>query len=243
MQVVISQSMLFPWVGLLEQIRLADVFVHYDDVQFSKGSLVNRVQLKMPDGPRWMTIPLQNAHLGQRIDETQIKPASQWRELHLDMLKKSFSEAPFAADALALADEVYSGEFSNIGSLARSSLLALANYYELDLSTRFIDVKALDISGTGTNRVLKIVTQLQANRYITGHGAAKYLDHASFERAEVEVSYMNYRRLPYPQRHGVFNPHVTGLDLVANCGREGIKYICSGTKPWREFIDESTRTI
>ena len=44
--VVISQPMLFPWVGMFEQVALADVFVHYDDVQFSKGSFTNRVQLK-----------------------------------------------------------------------------------------------------------------------------------------------------------------------------------------------------
>ena len=31
--VVISQSMLFPWVGTLEQMLLADVFIHYDDVK------------------------------------------------------------------------------------------------------------------------------------------------------------------------------------------------------------------
>ena len=59
MRVVISQSMYFPWVGMLEQIRLADVFIHYDDVQFSKGSFSNRVQVKQPDGTSaWMTIPL-----------------------------------------------------------------------------------------------------------------------------------------------------------------------------------------
>ncbi len=243
MKVVISQSMLFPWIGLLEQIRLADVFVHYDDVQFSKGSFVNRVQVKTPTGQSWMTVPLQNAHLGQKIDETQIKPVGEWRELHLDMLKKSFAEAPFAADALAIANEVYSGEFSNIGSLARASLLTLARYYELDISTRFIDVKALGIRGTNTDRVLETVKHLGGARYITGHGAAKYLDHESFERDGIEVHYMDYRRSPYPQRHGPFNPHVSGLDLVANCGREGIKYICSGTKPWREFLDESARTV
>ena len=47
--VVISQPMLFPWVGMFEQIRLADVYVHYTDVQFSKGSFVNRVQIKTAD--------------------------------------------------------------------------------------------------------------------------------------------------------------------------------------------------
>ena len=43
MKVVITQPMLFPWVGLLEQIMLADVLVNYADVQFSKGSFTNRV--------------------------------------------------------------------------------------------------------------------------------------------------------------------------------------------------------
>jgi len=58
MKIVITQSMLFPWVGMLEQIKLANIVVHYDDVQYSKGSYVNRVQLKMPEGIKWMTIPL-----------------------------------------------------------------------------------------------------------------------------------------------------------------------------------------
>ena len=73
MQIVISQSMLFPWIGLMEQIRLADVFVHYNDVQFSKGSFVNRVQIKTSQGTKWMTVPLENLHLGQRINEVKPK--------------------------------------------------------------------------------------------------------------------------------------------------------------------------
>jgi hypothetical protein len=39
--VVISQPMFFPWVGMLEQLKLADTYVHYDDVQFEKGSFSN----------------------------------------------------------------------------------------------------------------------------------------------------------------------------------------------------------
>ncbi|MBC8123824.1 MAG: WbqC family protein, partial [Gemmatimonadaceae bacterium] len=56
--VVISQPMLFPWIGMFEQICLADVYVHYDDVQFSKGSFSNRVQVKSASGSKWITVPL-----------------------------------------------------------------------------------------------------------------------------------------------------------------------------------------
>ena len=34
-------------VGFFNQIAMSDLFIHYDDVQFSKGSFVNRVNLKI----------------------------------------------------------------------------------------------------------------------------------------------------------------------------------------------------
>src|SRR6188768_4131453 len=107
MQVVISQSMYFPWVGFLEQLRLADVFVHYDDVQFSKGSFTNRVQIKMPIGRRWMTVPLVDHHLGQAINEVRIKAPGEWRAGHMDLLRESFEGAPFKEDAIGIVEQVY----------------------------------------------------------------------------------------------------------------------------------------
>lgn len=240
MRVVVSQSMLFPWVGLLEQVRLADAFVHYDDVQFSKGSFVNRVQVKTAQGTHWMTVPLHDLHLGQKIDEVQAKPISEWRGAHLDLLRQSFQDAPHAADALQIADAVYSEAHQSLGALARASLMALCRYFELDRATRFLDVTELNIPGSSSDRVLTLVKSLGGCTYITGHGAARYLDHALFETERIAVEYMDYRCRPYPQAFGPFTPYVTGLDLVARCGRAGIDYICSGSKPWREFLHEST---
>lgn len=230
--------MLFPWVGLLEQVRLADVFVHYDDVQFSKGSFVNRVQIKTPEGVRWMTVPLVALHLGQRINEVCIAPPEQWRGAHLDMLRRSFAGAPYAGDALQLAEEVYCSDCSHAGGLARASLLALVRYFGLDIGKRFVDVTELDIPGSSSERVLAVVRHLQGQVYITGHGASRYLDHLGFELQGVEVEYMNYQRLAYPQAHGAFTPYVSGLDLVANCGRDGARYIVSNTLSWRDFLHE-----
>ncbi|MCM5679384.1 WbqC family protein [Schlegelella sp. S2-27] len=238
LRIVISQSMLFPWVGLLEQVRLADVFVHYDDVQFSKGSFVNRVQLKTPRGVRWMTVPLQDLHLGQRIDEVQIAPAAAWCARHLDLLHRSLAQAPYRADALRLAEEVYAGNHPHVGSLARASMMALVRYFGLDAGTRFVDVRELGIPGDSSERVLAVVRRLGGDTYVTGHGAARYLAHETFEQAGVDVQYMDYRRLPYPQSHGEFTPYVSGLDLVAHCGRDGARHLCSDTVSWRTFVHE-----
>jgi hypothetical protein len=236
MNIVISQSMLFPWVGMLEQVRLADVFVHYDDVQFSKGSFVNRVQLKWPSGSKWLTVPLVDLHLGQRINEVKPAAYASWKHHHLELLRESFANAPYAKDALELAEKVYNADYKDIGSLSRASLLALAHYFGFEKSTRFLDAASLNIAGSSSERVFNIVKKLEGTRYITGHGAANYLDHNLFEQAGIDVHYMEYQRKPYPQNYGTFNPHVTGLDLVAHCGPAGAEMICSGALHWRDFI-------
>lgn len=239
MNIVISQSMLFPWVGMLEQVRLADCFVHYDDVQFSKGSFVNRVQVKTATGRRWMTVPLKNRRLGQKINQVAMAPVSTWRDSHLELLRTGFQGAPYAEDALEIASQVYAREYADIGALARASLMALVQYFGLDRSTTFLDVIDLGIGGLRSERVLEIVKRLKGKTYITGLGALKYLDHVSFEANDIAVQYMRYRCCPYPQLHGEFTPYVSGLDLVANCGKEGKRCICSGTIDWRNLVDGS----
>ncbi|NVZ61192.1 WbqC family protein [Pseudomonas gingeri] len=238
MNIVISQSMLFPWVGLLEQVRLADVFVHYDDVQFSKGSFVNRVQIKTPQGMRWMAVPLVDLHLGQKINEVQVPPSEKWRDAHLALLENSLANAPFRRDALELVERVYAADYANVGALARASLMALVEYFGLDTHCRFVDVESLGIPGSSSDRVLSVVKCLDGDKYITGHGASRYLDHELFERSGVAVEYMTYNCTPYPQAHGEFTPYVSALDLVANCGKQGLESINSGTTDWRSFKNE-----
>lgn len=239
-RVVLSQPMYFPWVGMLEQIRLADVYIHYGDAQFSKGSFTNRVEVKTAEGPKWMTVPLKDHALGQTIDETRVDPARDWRRRHRELFARHYAGAPFVGDALALLDQVLGVEDSvlggSIGAVARASMEAVGTYFSLWDGKEVASSTELGVAGKGSERVLALVRAAGGDVYITGHGARNYLDHEHFERAGVAVEYMAYRRLPYPQLHGPFNPHVTALDLVANVGRGGREWICSGTIPWREFM-------
>ena len=63
---VISQSMYFPWIGLFDQIRLADEFIFYDDVQLTRG-FYNRVQVAQANGTKFITVPLANKTQKQRL--------------------------------------------------------------------------------------------------------------------------------------------------------------------------------
>lgn len=230
--VVFSQPMLFPWVGLLEQVRHADVFVHYDDAAYSRGGVFNRVQVKTAHGVRWMTVPVRIPYRGAPFVDIAFDDRRPWRSKHRAMLAQSLAGAPFVDDALALFDAVDPSD--NLADYTIASVECLAAYF--GLRTRFVRSSALGLRGRSSERVLRTVQAFAGTRYVTGQGAARYLDHARFDEAGVAVEYMAYRRSPYPQRHGPFDPHVSALDLVAHLGREGAQLIHSPTTPWREFV-------
>ena len=230
--------MYFPWVGLLEQVCSADCFVHYDDVQYVR-SFCNRVLMKVPNGRKWMTVPLRNWHRGQRIDEVQIDDSVDWRRQHIEFLRQVYREAPYLDEMISLVEEVVGLPASSIADLSRTSILALVDYFDIGEKVAFKNASSLNVPGRSSQRLHDIVSRLGGSRYITGHGAKNYLDHDLFERSGIEVRYMRYSLTPYPQLHGEFTPYVSALDLVANCGRAGRQYIHSQTVNWKEFINES----
>ena len=234
MKIVISQPMYFPWVGLLEQIRLADIFVYYTDVQYVRG-FFNRVQIKREHGVSWLTVPLRDLHRGQLINEIAIDERVDWRAKHRSLLKHAYSASPHVDEMLNLVDQVFSEKVNSLGDLSRASVSCLSNYYGFMNGKKFVSSSDLGVGGKSSERLCDICLNFHATTYITGHGAINYLDHELFERRNIRVEYMNYKKIEYPQLHGPFTPFLTGLDLVANCGKEGVKYICSDAKYWKEF--------
>ncbi len=234
-KVVISQSMYFPWAGILEQIKLADVFVHYDDVQFARG-FYNRVQIKTPHGIKWLTVPLRDRHRGQKIDETLVDNRTNWRDRHRELLRFSYRNSPYRDDMLQLVDEVFSKKIHYLSDVSRTSTLAIADYFRLSRDCFFADSRSVGIKGRSSQRLKDITSHFKGRVYITGHGARNYLDHELFENSDIEVRYMDYKINKYSQLYGEFTPFVSALDLIANCGTEGIIYLDSTTMNWRQFI-------
>lgn len=72
-RVVITQSNYIPWKGYFDQIASSDLFILYEDVQYTKRDWRNRNLIKTPEGLRWLTIPVvTKGRFTQKICETEI---------------------------------------------------------------------------------------------------------------------------------------------------------------------------
>ncbi|NBX37090.1 MAG: hypothetical protein EBR10_07705 [Planctomycetes bacterium] len=235
---VISQPMFIPWLGLFEQIRLADDFVHYDDVQIPQGrSFITRVQVKTAQGVTWLTAPVDHAHSGRTIRETRLGPAARWRPKHLKTIRQALARTPHAETAISLAEQIYATSSDNLAEFNIAALEIIARW--LGLKAQFSCSSALGVQGSSSQRLLTLCERLGATQYVTGHGAFQYLDHALFESKGVRVRYMLYERRPYPQPHGAFTPYVTILDAIACCGSSIRDLMVSESVDWRMHVSAS----
>lgn len=225
--------MLFPWPGFFEQLMLADAYAYLDDTQFSKGSFTNRIQLKYAGDRRWMTIPLAGKGTFQTIAELAATDGA-WKASHRALLVQSLAAAPYRDDALAVFDAAYARE--GLCDLLIASIEEPARYLGIGAARTVVRTSALGVEGKSWQRVLDLVHHLQGTVYLTGHGAAHYLDHAAFEAAGVAVEYMRYSLTPWPQGDGPFSPYVSILDLIAWCGPQARAHLNPASIPWRTFV-------
>lgn len=233
MNIVITQPMYFPWLGLIEQIALADIVVIYDDVEYSKGSFTNRVQLKSAKGQTWLTMPIQNYANNKKINE-YLTSANNWREDHLRLFQTLYKEAPYFDDAYCLLETALKSDINTISEISSLSIQVLLEY--LNIRKEFLYSSYMEASSKSSQRVFDIVKTLGGTNYITGHGAKNYLDYTLFEEHNIEVSFIDYACKPYPQLHGDFTPYVSMLDVIANLGKEAHTIMQSKLVNYKKFI-------
>jgi hypothetical protein len=231
---VVSQPMFLPWIGLFEQIRLADVFVHYDDVQLPQGrSFISRVQIKSANGVSWLTVPIDRVRSGRLINEVITFEEQAWRSKHLKTIRHAYGHAPHFESMFALAEKLYGDPSDRLGDFNSAATEQIAQ--RLGLTPRFLRSSSFAATGASTERLVNLCEATDCDVYVTGHGALNYLGHEQFERKGITVRYMDYQKVPYPQLHGSFTPYVSILDALANCGDGTRDLLCSEAVYWREF--------
>lgn len=226
--------MFLPWVGLFEQVRLADVFVHYDDVQMPQGrSFVSRVQVRSASGISWLTTPLDRARSGKLIKDVVFFDAEDWRGRHLRTIRHSYASRPYFGVMWPLAEEIYANQTNSLSEFNIGATERIARW--LGLSPHFLRSSEMGVGGASTERLVALCESLGCDVYVTGLGALKYLAHEQFEARGISVRYMDYKKMPYEQGHGEFIPYVSILDTIANCGERTRDLLCSEAVYWREM--------
>ena len=225
---VILQPSYIPWRGYFHLIQRADVFVFYDDVQYDKHGWRNRNRIKTANGVHWLTIPVRSGGCvteGREIKAIEIDWHRDWASKHWTTLTQAYSRrAPYFARYAPLLEAFYGRRQELLADFVIDLTVALARELGLE-HTRFVRSSELGVKGGRVERLIGILNQVGARRYLSGPSAEAYIDPTLFEAAGIRLEYASYDYPPYEQLHGPYDPQVSILDLLFMRGPEAPKLI------------------
>lgn len=226
---VILQSNYIPWKGYFDLIHDADVFVFYDDVQFTVRDWRTRNKIKTPQGLLWLTVPAGSNRKRLICEVELIDPG--WQRQHWKTIEQNYSKSPYFELYRPMFEALYlQRNWSNLSDLNQTFIRTIATEL-LGIKTEFRDAREFSAQGHKQDRLLDILDKLRASRYISGPAAKDYIEPARFEAAGIELVWKDYSGYPeYPQRYPPFEHGVSILDLLFNVGPHAPWYIWG----WRQ---------
>lgn len=227
-KVAIVQSNYIPWKGYFDLINMADEFILYDSVQYTRRDWRNRNKIKTQKGATWITIPVEvKGKYFQSINETKISD-SQWNERHWQLLIHNYSKAKYFKNFKDIFREAYEKN--------KSPYLSQVNYNFIKIICGILEIKTkiswstdFKVTEEGkTEKLLYLCKQAGASEYISGPSAKDYLDPHLFSKEKIKLTFIDYSEyLQYNQFFAPFEHSVTILDLLFNEGPNAKKYMKS----------------
>jgi hypothetical protein len=222
--VAAHQPSYLPWLGYLDKLAHADVFVVMDDLQFEAQNFQNRNRLKLNHGPHWLTVPLLRGTLTDRVCDKRIDNAGRggrhhWQHRTWRTLEVHYGSAPHFDRYASALEDIFLRRWDSLVELDLH-ILDLARCW-FGITRPIVRASSLGLRGAKTDRIIDLCEKLGAHIYFSGKGGSTdYLDTDALSRAGVTTLWQRFHHPVYPQRYAGFVSHLGFLDLLLNCGPE-----------------------
>lgn len=225
-KIAILQSNYIPWKGYFDLINSVDEFIFYDEVQYTKNDWRNRNKIKTKQGLQWLTIPVRQESLDQKINDTKISD-KKWKKKHWSSISQNYSKSKYFKEYKDTFEELYlSCEEEYLSEINYKFIRTINKILEIDTKLTFSN--DYELIGGQTERLINLCKQSNATHYLSGPAAKSYFDEDLANNEGIQVEWMDYSGYQeYSQLHFPFEHGVTILDLIFNEGKNAKKFMKS----------------
>lgn len=213
--VAMMQPYLFPYLGYFQLINASDTFVLGDDLQYVKGSWINRNRVLVNGQPKLITFALKKGNQRDLImqrwlcDDFEREAATL-----LKTFERSYAKAPHHADVMPLLREILGNPERNLARFTEHSIRRICAYLGIDTpivnGSHLGDTQGMDKQ----QRVIEQAQLLGAQRYINLIGGMELYCPALFRAHDLQLRFLRMDDLTYPQLKHPFVPSLSIIDVL-----------------------------
>ena len=213
--IAIMQPYIFPYIGYFQLLKVCDIFVSYDDVQFMKGGWINRNRVLYNGKPKYITFPVSKAPLNTAIDHYFFhENIEKEKRKILFTLHQAYSKAPFFQSVYPLLEDIVKVNENNVARFAENSQQRILDYLGISFEIRRSSHLSFDKSLKGQDRVITIVKKLGGDCYVNPIGGQDLYSPAEFAANNIDLRFLNCKAEPYKQFSNEFVPNLSIIDVL-----------------------------
>lgn len=226
MLIAIHQPHYVPWLGYLDRMVKADLFIVLDHVQFERRNFQNRTTIRLEGQPKLLTVPVvqlsQKETIVEKLVDNSADGGRDWGPTHFKTMRYAYRKAPFFAQYAPRLEEILSAKWDKLVELDLAMLDFVRDAFEI--RTPLKRSSEMKVEGAKSELLLNLCKSFGSGATFLGGmgGSRRYLDHDAFLREGVGVQWQDFKHPEYAQcGEGAFIPGLMSLDLLFNCGPRG----------------------
>jgi hypothetical protein len=224
---------------LFHKIAVADLFVIFDDVPYSRKMWYNRNRISGTPDPTMLSVPVKfSATDGTKHKDIEIDNSRNWQKKHWKSLEAEYGKSEFFGLYAPELREVYERPWERLFDLNETLLRLFLKWF--DIRTPLDRASRHSFKGTKSDLVLDMCTTLGAKAYLFGALGTDYADLDKFKQRGVSPLFQTYEHPSYSQKRGrPFEPFLSAIDLLSHHGPAGKNIILDGNRTRDEFVAEA----
>lgn len=213
MKLAIMQPYWFPYIGYWQLINAADVFVLYDNIQYTKKGWINRNRFLQNGKYETFTIPLVKDSSYLDICKRKVSDIYDRKKI-LSQLENAYSKAPYRKEIMPLLNKIINFEENNLFKYIHNSIVELTKY--MDIDTNLLISSSLDIDHNlkKQDKVIGICKYLNADTYINPIGGIELYNDKDFKKSGIELKFLQPGYVEYKQFDNDFVPWLSIIDVL-----------------------------
>jgi len=211
--VAVMQPYFFPYVGYFQLMAAVDVFVVYDNIQYTKQGWINRNRILRDGEATLLSLPLKKASDYLDVRERELA-ASFRRDKMLNQIRGSYRQAPYFDATFPLIETVVRYDENNLFRFLHHSIVKVCEYLGLTTVMRVSSQVAIDHGLRGQDKVIAVCRALGAAIYVNTIGGLELYSREAFRAEGIQLKFIRSLPFEYPQFGGAFVPSLSIIDVL-----------------------------
>jgi len=226
MKVAIMQPYFLPYIGYFQLINTVDIFVVYDNIEYTKKGWINRNRILVNNKPEYISLPIKKASDFLNVRDRYL--SDNWFNERVKLknkIKESYRKAPYYSETIQILDKIFDYKDINLFNFIYHSLKTICNH--LDIETPLIVSSSIDYDNSlkSQEKVLDICKSLKTEVYINPIGGVDLYDKSTFFSKGIDIKFLRSDNVTYTQFNKEFISSLSIIDVLMFNDLKTVKHV------------------